>query len=116
MVQSETAFSGDEIQLEVPTSPVDSLEGGLISPRQNVMFESISKGTYEHLPSRISSTFQLLFLLTHLLLIMIAIGLYYINGYGMEIHPSPNPEFLSNLASRDMLVYSCGSLWTRYFI
>lgn len=30
----------------------------------------------------------------------------------MEIHPSPNPEFLSNLASRDILVYSCGSLWT----
>ncbi|KAF8807612.1 UPF0052-domain-containing protein [Phlegmacium glaucopus] len=93
VVQSETPFSGDEIQLEVPTSPIDSLVGGLISPRQNVMFESIGKGTYEHLPSRITR-------------------LYYINGYGMEIHPSPNPEFLSNLMSRDILVYSCGSLWT----
>ena len=31
----------------------------------------------------------------------------------MEIHPSPNPEFLSNLASKNVLVYSCGSLWTR---
>jgi len=92
VTQSETPFSGGEI---ASTCPVDSL-GGLISPRQNVMFESINKATYEHLN--------------------ITTGLYYINGYGMEIHPSPNPEFLSNLASRDILVYSCGSLWTRYFI
>jgi len=87
--QSEIPFLDAD---EVPASPVDSL-GGVISPRQNVMFESVHKGTYECLPSRITK-------------------LYYINGYGMEIHPSPNPEFLSNLASRKILVYSCGSLWT----
>ncbi|KAF8876811.1 hypothetical protein CPB85DRAFT_1378560 [Mucidula mucida] len=38
--------------------------------------------------------------------------LFYINAYGMEIHPSPNPDYLSSLSSHDVLVYSCGSLWT----
>jgi len=88
VVQSEILSSGGEIV----SYPVDSL-AGLIAPRQNVMFESTDKGTYEHLPSPINR-------------------LFYINGYGMEIHPAPNPGFLSNLASRDILVYSCGSLWT----
>lgn len=41
-------------------------------------------------------------------------GLYYINAYGNEIHPSPNPDYLSHLSIKDVLVYSCGSLWTRY--
>lgn len=41
-------------------------------------------------------------------------GLYYINAYGNEIHPSPNPDYISHLAVKDVLVYSCGSLWTRY--
>jgi hypothetical protein len=52
--QSETPFFDVD---EVPASPVDSL-GGVISPRQNVMFESVNKGTYEHLPSRVNSVFQ----------------------------------------------------------
>lgn len=30
----------------------------------------------------------------------------------MQIHPIPNPDFLSNLKTKDVLVYSCGSLWT----
>lgn len=38
---------------------------------------------------------------------------FYINAYGQEIYPSPNPEFLQNLGRRKALVYSCGSLWTR---
>ena len=42
-----------------------------------------------------------------------AAGLYYINAYGSEIHPSPNPDFLTSMALNDVLVYSCGSLWTR---
>ncbi|KJA29378.1 hypothetical protein HYPSUDRAFT_61398 [Hypholoma sublateritium FD-334 SS-4] len=74
-------------------SPVDDGLGEFASPRQNILFESASKGSYESLPSRIQR-------------------LYYINGYGMEIHPSPNKEFLSNLSTRNVLVYSCGSLWT----
>ncbi|CAA7271408.1 unnamed protein product [Cyclocybe aegerita] len=90
VVPTELAFQvGEE---EEPTSPIDGL-GEVIAPRQNVMFESLAKGTHEPLPSRISR-------------------LYYINGYGMEIHPSPNGEFLSSLASKDILIYSCGSLWT----
>lgn len=40
-------------------------------------------------------------------------GLFYINAYGNEIHPSPNPDYISSLGSNDILVYSCGSLWTR---
>lgn len=43
----------------------------------------------------------------------LAAGLYYINMYGHEIQPSPNPDFLSQCAAKDILVYSCGSLWTR---
>ena len=41
-------------------------------------------------------------------------GLYYINTHGNEIHPTPNPDYLSHLSIKDVLVYSCGSLWTRY--
>lgn len=41
------------------------------------------------------------------------LGIYYINTYGNEIHPYPNPDFLTNVSSRQVLVYSCGSLWTR---
>ncbi|KAF8876805.1 hypothetical protein CPB85DRAFT_1378555 [Mucidula mucida] len=69
-----------------PWSPVET-------QRQNVMFEAAGKSTYEPLASRINK-------------------LFYINAYGMEIHPSPNPDYLSSLSSHDVLVYSCGSLWT----
>ncbi|KAK8858603.1 hypothetical protein IAR55_002832 [Kwoniella newhampshirensis] len=37
---------------------------------------------------------------------------FYINLYGQEIYPEPNHEFLEALNQRDVLVYSCGSLWT----
>ena len=43
-------------------------------------------------------------------------GLFYINAYGMEIHPTPNPDYLANLDEREVLIYSCGSLWTRYVV
>lgn len=75
-----------------PYSPVDGM-GEVISQRQNMMFGQESKGEYEALGSPISR-------------------LYYINAYGIEIHPAPNPDYLSSLASKDVLVYSCGSLWT----
>jgi len=42
--------------------------------------------------------------------------LFYINAYGMEIHPTPNPDYLANLNEKEVLIYSCGSLWTRYAI
>jgi len=41
---------------------------------------------------------------------------FYINAYGQEIYPTPNLDFLSAIASRDIMVYSCGSLWTRFII
>ncbi|KIO33688.1 hypothetical protein M407DRAFT_231889 [Tulasnella calospora MUT 4182] len=37
---------------------------------------------------------------------------FYINPYGQEVFPRPNSEFLGGLRSRDVLVYSVGSLWT----
>ncbi|WVW84640.1 hypothetical protein I302_106674 [Kwoniella bestiolae CBS 10118] len=37
---------------------------------------------------------------------------FYINLYGQEIYPEPNTDFLDSLTQRDVLVYSCGSLWT----
>ncbi|KZT61438.1 UPF0052-domain-containing protein [Calocera cornea HHB12733] len=38
--------------------------------------------------------------------------LLYLNSYGQEIFPSPNPEFIENLSRKRVLIYSCGSLWT----
>ncbi|WWC88702.1 uncharacterized protein L201_003615 [Kwoniella dendrophila CBS 6074] len=37
---------------------------------------------------------------------------FYINLYGQEIYPEPNSDFLESIDQRDLLVYSCGSLWT----
>ncbi|PVG00700.1 UPF0052-domain-containing protein [Serendipita vermifera] len=62
-------------------------------PPINLQFHKESEGTTEDLQTRIKRVF-------------------YINAYGQEIYPSPNPEFLSNLSQRDFLIYSCGSLWT----
>ncbi|TFK76650.1 UPF0052-domain-containing protein [Pluteus cervinus] len=75
-----------------PWSPVDGI-GEVILPVQNVKFESSNKDEYVPLRSPIQR-------------------LFYINAYGIEIRPSPNPDFLHNLESKDVLVYSCGSLWT----
>lgn len=93
------------------SSSIDGVGQLMISPQQNIMFEADSKESKQSLPSRIASAF--FFEISDKFFIQHISGLYYINGYGMEIHPSPNPEFLSNLASKDILVYSCGSLWTR---
>lgn len=63
----------------------------------NVMFSKAPEGEgaakYERLESRINRVF-------------------YINAYGQEIFPSPNPDFIENLGKRKTLIYSCGSLWT----
>lgn len=81
---------------------------------QNIMYEQDKNKPFEPLPERLSS--ELLSESPTRPTADTAIGLYYINSYGMEIHPSPNPDFLANLRVRDVLVYSCGSLWTRYGI
>ncbi|KXN89817.1 hypothetical protein AN958_04821 [Leucoagaricus sp. SymC.cos] len=75
-----------------PLSPIEGL-GESIAHRHNVMFEQEAKAEYESLPSPIRR-------------------LFYINAYGMEIHPSPNPDYLANLGEQKVLIYSCGSLWT----
>ncbi|KAK7064760.1 hypothetical protein R3P38DRAFT_2826273 [Favolaschia claudopus] len=80
-------------QLE-PLSPLDGM-GETVPARRNnnLMFEQGAKDAFQPLNARIAR-------------------LYYMNAYGFEIHPSPNPEYISALGAKDMLVYSCGSLWT----
>ncbi|KAG8698095.1 hypothetical protein FRC09_007433, partial [Ceratobasidium sp. 395] len=67
----------------------------------NIMFTKAPEGegtaAYEKLEARINRVF-------------------YINAYGQEIFPSPNPDFIENLGKRKTLVYSCGSLWTSIMI
>jgi 2-phospho-L-lactate transferase/gluconeogenesis factor (CofD/UPF0052 family) len=38
--------------------------------------------------------------------------IFYVNTYGHEIFPAPNPAFVSSLLRCRTLIYSCGSLWT----
>lgn len=38
--------------------------------------------------------------------------LLYVNAYGQEVDPAPNPAFLDGLKRCKTLLYSCGSLWT----
>jgi 2-phospho-L-lactate transferase/gluconeogenesis factor (CofD/UPF0052 family) len=38
--------------------------------------------------------------------------LFYVNAYGNEVDPAPNPEYLTKLNECQTLLYSCGSLWT----
>ncbi|TFY57331.1 hypothetical protein EVG20_g8590 [Dentipellis fragilis] len=83
------AYSDGE---EPPDSP-DCDVGATISHAKNIMFLAEEKDEYEALESPITR-------------------LYYINAYGHEINPSPNPDYLSSLNTNEMLVYSCGSLWT----
>ena len=85
--------------------------GQSLMQRKNVLFEADRKPSVEALPSPISSKSFILRAVKFL--IYEHSGIYYINAYGSEIHPYPNPDFLTNLSSRQVLVYSCGSLWTR---
>ncbi|PWN31804.1 UPF0052-domain-containing protein [Meira miltonrushii] len=38
--------------------------------------------------------------------------LFYVNAYGNEVDPAPNPEYLTRLNQCQTVLYSCGSLWT----
>ncbi|KAI8332000.1 hypothetical protein BD560DRAFT_451410 [Blakeslea trispora] len=73
--------------LALPTSPLmsngEELNGNLI----------FSKSTEEKLSAPISR-------------------IYYMNEYGQEIYPLPNPKILDHLKKRTHLVYSIGSLYT----
>jgi hypothetical protein len=81
-----------------------------MSAQTNVLFEATSKDSYERLRAPIRRMRPLLKPRSFL---PISAGLYYINAYGHEIHPVPTPEYISGLGSNEVLVYSCGSLWTR---
>lgn len=86
--------------------------GELLVQKRNVLFDADGKETVVGLPSQISS--ESLVVLDPVVTYMHKrSGIYYINAYGNEIHPYPNPDFLMNLSVRRILVYSCGSLWTR---
>ena len=39
---------------------------------------------------------------------------FYVNSYGNEVHPSANPKVINALHRADVLIYSIGSLFTRY--
>jgi len=67
--------------------------GEMLVQKKNRLFEAGRKEAAVGLPSPISR-------------------IYYINAYGSEIRPYPNPDFLTNIFLRQVLVYSCGSLWT----
>ncbi|CEG68446.1 hypothetical protein RMATCC62417_04705 [Rhizopus microsporus] len=76
-------------KLALPSSPIvgndeeDEINGNLI----------FSKSTEEQLSAPISR-------------------IYYMNEYGQEIYPLPNPKVLDHLNTRTELVYSIGSLYT----
>lgn len=71
---------------------LDSM-GELLAQKKNVFFDADRKDAAAGLPSPVSR-------------------IYYINAYGNEIHPHPNPDFLASISVSQVLVYSCGSLWT----
>jgi hypothetical protein len=86
--------------------------GELLVQKRNVLFDADGKETAVGLPSQISS--ESFVVLDRVVSYMHECsGIYYINAYGNEIRPYPNPDFLMNLSVRRVLVYSCGSLWTR---
>lgn len=94
-----------------PLSPIDDMRGS--GKKSNVFFEASAKedgSAYEKLRARIHRKYLDGDCDPHSKL---CAGLYYINTYGTEIHPSPNAEFIQHLGKKEILVYSCGSLWTR---
>jgi 2-phospho-L-lactate transferase CofD len=42
--------------------------------------------------------------------------IFYVNPYGHEVHPSANPKVIQALRNADVLIYSIGSLFTRYVV
>ncbi|KAH8978484.1 UPF0052-domain-containing protein [Lactarius hatsudake] len=78
---------------DLPSLTFDTISPTMSAQTQNVFFDATSKDSYKKLRAPIRR-------------------LYYINAYGHEIHPIPTPEYISGLESNEVLVYSCGSLWT----
>lgn len=87
--------------------------GELPAQKKNVFFDADRKDAVAGLPSPVSSKFIIFPLHCAPSYTRERSGIYYINAYGNEIHPYPNPDFLTSISVRQVLVYSCGSLWTR---
>lgn len=114
-----------EISHPIDTAPVVNVDDGvpgqedpdsmgqLLVQKRNVLFEAGEKEAAVGLPSPIFSKSFVFSLGRVVSYIRGHLGIYYINAYGNEIHPYPNPDFLANIFTRQVLVYSCGSLWTR---
>jgi hypothetical protein len=97
----------------------DTISPTVSTQTQNVLIGPESKDSYERLHSPINRTAIRLTLFPSLstcqwLICLPLAGLYYMNAYGHEMHPVPTPEYISGLGSSQVLVYSCGSLWTRF--
>ncbi|CAG8453322.1 5641_t:CDS:2 [Paraglomus occultum] len=75
---------------EMPESPVPFSPISHILTGSNLTFDKFDT---EHLTRRIHR-------------------IYYINEYGQEIYPSPNPKVLTSLKEKLTLIYSIGSLYT----
>ena len=87
--------------------------GELLAQKKNVFFDADRKDAAAGLPSPVSSESIIFPLYRAPSYMCERPGIYYINAYGNEIHPYPNPDFLTSISVRQVLVYSCGSLWTR---
>ena len=91
---------------------LDSM-GELLAQKKNVFFDADRKDAAAGLPSPVSSKSIIFLLHCAPSYTRQRSGIYYINAYGTEIHPHPNPDFLTSISVSQVLVYSCGSLWTR---
>lgn len=73
----------------------DGMDETIPTQRQNVNFKRETENAYESLTSRIHR-------------------IYYINGHGQEVHPVANATYLARLRTCGAILYSIGSLWTRF--
>jgi hypothetical protein len=71
-------------------TPLDEDETDTKDVDNNISFD---KGASQTLPSPI-------------------LDISYINSFGRQVWPRPNPRYLAALATSDALIYSCGSLYT----
>ncbi|KAL8710033.1 MAG: hypothetical protein Q9220_005304 [cf. Caloplaca sp. 1 TL-2023] len=93
-----TDTNGNRIILSQSTSiyPLEdaTLPGSLPTlSTSSLTFSKSSANTHQPLPSRIQR-------------------IWYINPYGQEMHPAPNPKAISAIRASDAVIYSIGSLYT----
>ncbi|KAF9404510.1 hypothetical protein BGZ94_004127 [Podila epigama] len=113
LAASGDSFSGGHIRPNVPSASASTTPDGSMTPDLGTMLSS----------SQQEDTFSTLKLTqnnihfdkspSHTSSLQSRISrLYYINEYGQEIFPPPNPKLLCALAEMETLVYSIGSLYT----